>query len=158
MRTKGDSLWNIVFRIRQWKERLKEKRRLQHIVDMADDYIDALRDCGDLRKLLDIHKDIWGNGLQNDNIGPNPYGMFRTKDIKEMKAEEVFLGDIYGLWTFTIPEWEKERNQKFGSNGWMIDPNITMYELVAKQYRNHLLSNVKAIKKEAEASLKKYTK
>lgn len=154
MRTKKDSLWNKIFHIKRWKELRKEKRRLQNIVDMAEVFIDELSGCDDLRTLLHIHKDIWGNGLQNENIGPDPYGMFRTKDVKDMKAEEVYLGNIYGLWTFTIPEWEKEREHKFGCNTWGIDPNITVYELVTRLYRNHLLMNVKAMKKEAEASLK----
>lgn len=154
MGTKKDNLWNKIFHLRRWREQRKEKRRLQHIVDVAEDFIDTLAECDDLRTLLHIHKDIWGSGLRNKNIAPNPNGMFRTKDIKNMKAEEVYLGNIYGLWTFTIPEWEKEREHRIGSNTWGINPNITVYELVTMQYRYHLLRNVKAMKKEAEASLK----
>lgn len=31
---------------------------------------------------MNIHKDAWGTGFQNENIGP--YGVFRTLDIPSM--------------------------------------------------------------------------
>ena len=147
------TLWNRMFHKKQLQKQRQEMERLQQIIDKADDYIEHLEKCNDLRLLLNIHKDMWGSGLRNKNIGPNEFGMFRTKDIPQMKAEEVYLGDIYGLWTFTIPEWEKEKEHKYGDNGWGINPDTTVYELIVRQYRHHLISNVKAIRKEAEASL-----
>ena len=156
MKVKRKSLWNRIFHKKELQEQRQERERLKHLIETADDFIEQLNMCNDLRILLHIHKDMWGSGIRNRNLGPNSCGMFRTEDILQMKAEEVFLGDIYGLWTFTIPEWEKEKENKYGSNSWGINPDTTVYELVVKQYRNLLMSNVKAIKKEAEATLQEY--
>ena len=75
-----------------------------------------------------------------------------------MKPEEVYLGDIYGLWTFSIPIWEQQKDNKYGegASAWGLSPDVTLYEIVCNQYRNLLVSNVRAVRKEAEVSLEQY--
>lgn len=51
-----------------------------------------------------IHKRIWRKGFRNANLGPDEYGMFRTKDINLMTIDEVYIGGIYD--TLTIAQWE----------------------------------------------------
>lgn len=66
---------------------------------------------------MNIHKDAWGSGFQNENSGPYPYGVFRTSNIPEMTITEVYLGGIYGLNTNSISFWEEHKNDKYGCNG-----------------------------------------
>lgn len=77
-----------------------------------------------------LHIKLWAKGIQHPNFGPNKYGMFRTNDILLMNKEEVFLGNIWGLNTLTLPQWyyhPEERN------------------LVLEQYKNVLISNLKSM-------------
>lgn len=152
------TLWNRVFHKKQLQEQRQEVERLKHIVKTADNFLQQLNLCTDLHTMVHLHKDLWGSGIRNKNIGPCEYGMFRTKDILTMKPEEVYLGDIYGLWTFSIPTWEQQKENKYGEGAtqWNLSPDITLYEIVCNQYRNHLVSNVKAIRNEAMALLEQY--
>ena len=152
------TLWNRVFHKKQLQQQQQEVERLKHIVKSADDFLQQLNTCTDLQVMLRLHKELWKCGIRNKNIGPCEYGMFRTKDILTMKADEVYLGDIYGLWTFSIPTWEQQKGNKYGEGAtqWNLGPDITLYEIVCNQYRNHLVSNVKAIRNEAMASLEQY--
>lgn len=102
-----------------------------------------------LEGVLNLHKKAWGLGYQNDNLGPCEYGMFRTQDISKMTPDEVFLGNVYGLWTFPIPKWEDQKTQ-------MYDKDISVYDIVLNQYKRVLHSNVKAIYREAKEIVEKY--
>lgn len=59
-----------------------------------------------LGDIFAIHRQLGAAGLAwNRAICPDKYGMFRTSDIANMTMDEVFLGDIYGLWTHTLSYW-----------------------------------------------------
>lgn len=65
-----------------------------------------------LSTLFQIHKDLGKNGLcSNPCLCPDKYGVFRTSDIATMDESEVFLGNIYGLWTFSLPYWESCKDE-----------------------------------------------
>lgn len=153
-----ENLWNRIFHKDRIHEQQDEARRQQHIIDVADSIITALQDCNRLTEMYHLHKNIWDAGLRNRNIGPNQYGMFRTKDISTMRPEEVMLGNIYGLWTFPIPAWEanEKAQEPFGANDYGIIPETTVYEVIVTQYRNILMSNVRVIKREAENFITAY--
>lgn len=152
------NLWNRIFHKKQLQRQSQEMERLKQIIRDAEFFLNVLRDCTDLRQLLQIHKDMWRSGIRNRNIGPCDYGMFRTKDILDMRPEEVYLGDIYGLWTFSIPTWEQQKENKYGDGAvqWGLSPDITLYEIVFNQYRRLLTSNLEAIREESENSLAGY--
>lgn len=38
---------------------------------------------------------------------PNKYGVFRTESLSDLSPDDIFLGDISGLWTNTLTEWMK---------------------------------------------------
>lgn len=149
----SNRLFARIFKRKVLRLLIQERRRCQHIVCIADTFIKDLEECHDLRQLLDIHKRMWREGIRNERIAPDRYGMFRTEDINTMREEEVYLGNIYGLWTFTIPEWEQKKGERYGANGWDIDPDTLVYDLVVRQYRELLLTIVRNIKKEAEEHL-----
>lgn len=154
------NLWNLLFQSKKILFQERERCRHQHIIDVADYIISWLEEAKDLKSIFFIHKILWGTGLRNRNIGPNAHGIFRTKEIKNMKMEEVFLGNILGLFTFPIPYWErmKESRQACGANGFGIDPGIPVYNIIVEQYRELLISNVKDIKMDAQAFMKEYQK
>lgn len=87
--------------------------------------ISTFQDAGGFRKLVDK---LNGNKkyfpqleaamiLQDHikNAGRCPYGMNRTHEGEEVTAENVFLGDIAGLWTKTASFWlARERDGAWG--------------------------------------------
>lgn len=101
----------------------------QERYDLCEHFIRRLERSDDLLELFSLHRQIWDNGLRNPNIGPCEYGMFRTEDISRMKPDEVFLGNIFGLFTLPLPQWI----------GTPEEPIIT------QQYRDHLIANVKQL-------------
>lgn len=65
-----------------------------------------------LSTLFRVHKMLGENNLCNNHcICPNKYGVFRTSNIATMDESEVFLGNIYGLWTYTLPYWESCKDE-----------------------------------------------
>lgn len=120
--------------------------------------INTIKKCGSLEELLSIHKEAWIVGFQNENLGPDKYGMFRTESIPTMQPSEVFLGGIWGLWTYAIPFWEERKPQPYGYNGFNMDPKISLYDIVLDQYKRLLISNIEDIWNKAEQLLVVYKK
>lgn len=120
--------------------------------------VNAINKCDSLEELLSIHKEAWIVGFQNENLGPDKYGMFRTENIPTMQPSEVFLGGIWGLFTHAIPFWEERKSQLYGCNGFGINPEISLYSIILDQYKRLLISNIKDIWCEAERLLVVYKK
>lgn len=109
-----------------------------------------------LGQLLNIHRKVWNIGYQNENIGPCSYGIFRTENIDTMKLEDVYLGGIYGLFTNNIPFWEAHKEDEYGANGFGIAPETKLYDIIVKQYRCHLASNIRSIAVKAKHATDEY--
>lgn len=107
-----------------------DERQKQRRYDLCNRYIDALSSASSLYDLLNLHKKMWCDGLQHPNIGPNPYGMFRTENIMTMSDSEVYLGNLHGLWTLPLHEWV----------------GVPEENIVFQQYRHHLLSNIELLR------------
>lgn len=82
--------------------------------------------------------------------------MFRTSEIESMVPSEVFLGGIYGLNTKEIPFWEEHGSEKLGVNGWGLNPERSLYDIIFEQYRLHLLRNVNWVAVMATAKVQEY--
>lgn len=52
-----------------------------------------------------------------------------------MVPGDVYLGNISGLYTHTIPYWEEHKEEKY-------DDSKTVYDVVLTQYKRILLSNI----------------
>ena len=146
---KQDNFFNRFF----FKETLKEEKekyeKCKSLVGHFSELDERIGASKTLEGVLDLHKKAWGLGYQNSNLAPCEYGMFRTQDISTMKPEEVFLGNVYGLWTFPIPKWENQKTE-------MYDKDISVYDVVLNQYKRVLHSNVKAIYREAKDLVEEY--
>ncbi len=145
MKKVKDNWWNRLFH--------QKLIRMQHIRDKlkkAEFYIQQIQQCQELRELLVLHRQLWKDGFRKGNVRPNMYGMFRTTNIAHMQAEEVYLGNIYGLWTFSIPDWERMKGKPVGINAWGIPEDTPLGQIIAGQYRDILLSSMKAMRMELE--------
>lgn len=153
---KRNNIWNRLFHNTEVKENQKKMSIYVKQRKEGQSFVNAIKDCDSLTTLMHIHKDAWGNGFQNKNIGPDPYGIFRTSDILTMTPCEVFLGGIYGLNTNPIPFWKQHKNDKYGCNGFGIDENDSLYEIILNQYKNLLLSNIRYMLKVADINYPYY--
>lgn len=109
------------------KKRADEHYRKQELIQYFIHQIELAKELDDIYIL---HIKLWAKGIHHPNFGPNEFGMFRTNDIIMMTKEQVFLGNIWGLNTLTLPQWQYHPEEK---------------ELVLKQYKNVLISNLKSM-------------
>ena len=62
---------------------------------------------------------------------------------------EIFLGNIWGLSIHTIPFWEERKSQLYGCNGFGIDPETSLYDIILGQYKKLLDFNLTKILEKA---------
>lgn len=147
---KQNNFFNRFFYKKKLEEEAIKYERCKSLVGHYPELRERIEAAKTLEGLLELHKVAWSLGYKNDNLAPCEYGMFRTKNIAEMKPEEVFLGNIYGLWTFPIPEWEKQKDQL------LTNSNVTVYDIIVNQYRRLLRINIDKIRSEAQEIIEKY--
>ena len=133
-------------------------RTQNFICNNVDKVLSELSKCKTLIEVFFLHKRIWSNGFRNENIGPCQYGIFRTQSIEDMKPEDVHLGGRWGLITENILYWDKYRDEKYGANGFGINPETSLYGMILDQYKNHLRSNINAIADKARQLVSEYKK
>lgn len=143
MKILKDNLWNVLFHHKELRKQRSLYWESKALISNYPRIKKNIEDSVDLFQLLMMHKEAWVYGFRNDNLGPCEYGMFRTKSIPDMTSSEVYLGNINGLWTFTLKEWQNKR----GSED---------YNLIVFQYKNLLLSNIKAIERDAQECVFQY--
>lgn len=145
-----NNLFNKIFRRKKLTEYLRKVDKSKALVGWYPHLEQRLKSATSLGQLLAIHRDAWNLGFQNPNLGPCPWGMFRTKSIPEMTPEEVYLGGIWGLSTNNIPFWSQNKEETMAGNGFGINDDKLIYELIMQQYRCHLRSNFNVLAKKAE--------
>lgn len=121
-----NNIWNRLFHKAEVQENVKQ------MSIYTKQCLEGQRFLDKLITLMNIHKDAWGTGFQNSNIGP--YGVFRTLDIPSMTPDQIYLGGIWGLVTKPISFWEEDKY------GFGIDENLSLYEMIVDQYRKLLTS------------------
>ncbi len=149
MRRIKNNKWNRIFRRNTVK-----KCQVQANIYLAQclegqNFLEAIDKAETLDRLLNLHKDAWGSGFQCDNLAPCPWGFFRTKSIENMVPGEVYLGNIYGLNTYTIPYWEEHKEEKYNDFK-------TVYDIVLSQYKQLLRSNINYLFTVAKSELPVY--
>ena len=151
-----NNTWNRLFHKAEVQENIKQmsiytKQRLE-----GQKFLDAIESCKSFLNLRNIHKDAWGTGFQNENIGSCPYGIFRTLDIPSMTPDQVYLGGIWGLFTHPISFWEAHKEDKYGYNGFGIDEDTSLYEIILNQYKRLLSSNIRSMFNKAKIQYSYY--
>lgn len=157
-----NNLINRIFFKGEVRENMKDAKLQLTLSKNGARIINTIKKCDSLEELLSIHKEAWIVGFQNENLGPDKYGMFRTENIPTMQPSEVFLGGIWGLWTYAIPFWEERKPQPYynidGRNDFNINPKTRLYDIVLNQYKRLLISNIEYIWNKAEQLLVVYKK
>lgn len=153
-----NNIWNRLF----YKSEIKKNQQLCAKYNKqcleAQRFLDAIENCNSLTHLMNIHKDAFNAGFQNSDLDTCSYGYFRAQDIQSMTPDQVYLGGIYGLSTKNIPFWESNKDERYGVNGFGIDSNIYVYDIILNQYKRHLRSNISYIYAHAKVTLPTYKK
>lgn len=107
--------------------------------------IEALKsfNYGQLNHVIETLENLDGRFSQS---GRHPHGCNRTKKDQIVTKDNVYLGDIYGLFTHPISYWEKDKNSP--GSIWGRDANdkpITCHAIVSGQARDFLQTNGKLI-------------
>lgn len=91
---------------KQHQEKKAKVLECEHQIISLTKFKNELESHNTLEDIFKIHRQLGTLKLAwNRAICPNSYGMFRTSDIANMTMDEVFLGDIAGLWTHTLNYW-----------------------------------------------------
>lgn len=148
-----DNIWNRLFYPKKLKAYKAWKEKAHAIIGWNRQLNEDLKRATTLQDLINVHKHAWDIGYQNSNLGPCAWGMFRCDSIPKLTLDTLYLGDIWGLWTNNGRFWEEHKNETMAGNGYGIDPNKLVYDLIMKQYREHLRCNINAISKQTTKSL-----
>lgn len=140
-----NNIWNRLFHKGEIQENIEYLYINLKMVSEKQNFLDKIEKCDSLIKLINIHKDMWQIGFKNPNLAPCSYGIFRTKDILQMTPEEVYLGGVYGLNTYPISYWEDYKEDTYGYNGFGINPNYSLYQMILNQYKGLLKSNIESL-------------
>lgn len=122
---------------RKNQEKKDKKHVIEHQILQLTKFKGELMSHHTLEDTFKIHRQLGAMHLAW-TICPDKYGMFRTSNIATMDPSEVFLGDIYGLWTHSLSYW------------------LTCCDVVSKitnQYYQQVLSGIKAEMKELKKKI-----
>ena len=154
-----ENFWNKLVKGAAIEQQRKMYNHNKGLIEKSEAYLKRLTDCQSLLGLLEIHKELWIDGYRNKNLGPDPYGMFRTNYIPNMTPDEVYpLGNIFGLRAFSLSKWEEDHKTLFGENMYGIPADTTNYEVVLNQYRELLVTNVINLVSFSEKYISEYHK
>lgn len=108
------------------KVRTENQNRINNLIPI---FVNHIQNAETLYDVFYLHKLLWASGIHHKNFGPDEYGMFRTKNITTMKSDEVYLGNIWGLFTKSLPDWNSCSDED-------------AKRIVLKQYKDQLISNL----------------
>lgn len=164
--------FNRIFRHSDVQDAIENVAKAKKIISEAPDFIQAIGDvrvdknnpgeciitgCTSLLGLLDVHRRVWKEGFQCEKLGPDRYGIFRTESISNMTADEVFLGNCYGLWIKPLSLWETTKDEGLTGGNFEIYRYCTVYQIILRQYKLCLISGIRNMEDEAQATLKEFT-
>ena len=150
MKILKNNLWNRIFHSKELKAQFEKFEKASRICGFYAELNQELNSAKTLDELLTIHKRAWLKGFQNGNLDVCEYGMFRAEYIEKMTIDQVYLGNIDGLFTHNIRYWNQHSNDAMGVNGYGIKEDTKIYSLIMNQYRNLLAGNFRHIKNCAE--------
>ena len=109
-----------------------EINKLEHQICQLHKFKGELMSHHTLEDTFKVHRQLGAMHLAwNHAICPDKYGMFRTSNIATMSTDEVFLGDIYGLWTHSLSFWLSYQDEDAVSE-------------ITNQYYHQVLSGIEA--------------
>lgn len=117
---------------RKNQEKKDKKHMIEHQILQLTKFKGELMSHHTLEDTFKIHRQLGAMHLAwSSAICPDKYGMFRTSNIATMSMDDVFLGDICGLWTHTLTFWLSYQDEDAVSK-------------ITNQYYQQVLSGIKA--------------
>lgn len=132
------NIWNKIFHKRELNKNVADYKLQQGLVNSYECWFTKIGNANTLSECMILHKRIWRKGFRNANLGPDKYGMFRTKDINLMTINEVYIGG-----TRTIAQWEDSKEEP-------------SYDIVLCAYKRLLKSNIIALADNAKLLVAEY--
>lgn len=131
----------IVVGVMARKNRENKKHMIEHQILQLTKFKGELMSHHTLEDTFKIHKQLGAMHLAwNPAICPAQYGMFRTFNIATMSMDDVFLGDICGLWMHTLTYW-------------LTCNDEDAISIVTGQYYEQVLNGIKAEIKELKKKI-----
>lgn len=100
---------------------------IKNNINKAKSYLSRIENANSLDELYCIFREMI-NSIDVSFI-LNPYGMFRANSLEECRTTDIFLGDINGLWTFTL-------------NRWMQTDDTEAVKIVTNQFKSELINTL----------------
>lgn len=85
------NIWNKIFHKKELNKNVADYKLQQGLVNSYECWLTKIGNANTLSECMILHKRIWRKGFRNANLGPDKYGMFRTKDINLMTINEVYI-------------------------------------------------------------------
>ena len=118
----------IISLIHKYKLCIAHDTQIKNNIATAQYYLSKIEYANSLEELYCIFREIT-KSLDVSFI-LNPYGMFRAKSLENCRTTDIYLGDINGLWTFTL-------------NGWMgTKDDMEARKIVTNQFREALINTL----------------
>lgn len=126
---------------RKNQEKKDKKHMIEHQILQLTKFKGELMSHHTLEDTFKIHRQLGAMHLAwNPAICPDQYGMFRTSNIATMSMDDVFLGNIRGLWTHTLTYW-------------LTCNDEDAVVIVTRQYYEQVLNGIKAEIRELEKKI-----
>ncbi|MBP8994003.1 MAG: hypothetical protein KBG30_09345 [Bacteroidales bacterium] len=154
--------------LRKIMPELKDLKDILNVIDKKSDSLEGIVDffaviskwydnMDDLDRILQKFKKV--NYGQYDDIikqintlqvhflkaGRDQYGYNRTKRGENVTDDNVYLGNIYGLFTLPVSRWKKAKNSPKGGWGFPGMENLNSYDVVSWQAKKFMDSHIESI-------------
>lgn len=80
--------------------------------------------------------------LHFERAGRSKYGWNRTKPGETVTEDNVYLGNIFGLWTKTVRFWKERKNEPKGGWGFSGMEHLNPYDVVSEQARKYMETHI----------------
>lgn len=142
---KRNNWFNRLFFAQEVKNNKKHLKHLEKLYHLAEEMRQMIRETSTLAETIHAHQCIYKNGYCNDQTSPCEWGMFRCDSIENLNMNNLYLGNIYGLFTKPGCYWENHKEDTYGVDSYGIKADTLLYNIVLNQYKNVLINAVSEI-------------
>ena len=113
---------------KHYKRKNKRSEITKHHISQAYSYLHKITyECLSLEGLYCVFREI----IRDLDVSfiLSPYGIFRAKTLDDCRMSDIYLGNIYGLWTNPLNYWIKTSDKEAAT-------------LVTKQFKEALINTL----------------
>ena len=146
---KRNNWFNRLFFAQEVKDNKEHLKHLEKIFHLSEEMRQMIRETSTLAETIHAHQCIYKNGYCNDQTSPCEWGMFRCDSIENLNLNNLYLGNIYGLFTKPGCYWETHKEDVYGVDSYGIKADTLLYDIVLRQYKRVLIAAITNIEREA---------